>query len=217
MPPLDQSQGDSDVSGENHPVPTTEFSCYEFHPSEEPYWAACAWNGTKIVEDAIRFVYASMEPREAILAISGIWECLDRASELAAARMRILLARLPQPRQSASPQWFTDTDLSDASSSDSLDVCRMLVCACAASLGEFLPEAEAYVGPKGRIVLDWQLASGRLQWMVEASDIPWPAVKVYQVYQSVDGDRSSEPETRIFHAADQAIDSLISTLVTAKT
>ena len=31
----------------------------------------------------------------------------------------------------------------------------------------------------GRVVVDWDVNWGRLQWLVEATDLPWPAVKVH--------------------------------------
>lgn len=169
-------------------------------------------------DQAIRNAYDTLTPREAIRLISTIWEQLDRTSELAAARSRLLVGKLGKPKLGPSPKWFEDqrAKLSEA------DEDELPVNPCAVTSAEFLIraalaatpqhprlEAEIETGPRGRVVIDWHVSRARLQWMVEAIDIPWPSVKVYQVAHQPKSSGVSKLESRAFYNAFDAIDSFV--------
>jgi hypothetical protein len=170
------------------------------------------------VDRGIRRAYDSLCPKEAIKVISTIWEQLERTSELAAARSRLLVGKLGKPKLAPSPKWFEDqrAKLSEA------DEGELPVNPCTVTSAEFLIraalaatpphlrlEAEIETGPRGRVVIDWLVARGRLQWMVEAIDIPWPSVKVYQVAHQPESSGVSKLESRAFYNAFDAIDSFV--------
>lgn len=162
------------------------------------------------VDRAIRSAYDKQPSAIALRTICSIWERLDRSSELAAARSRLLLSRLEQPALGELPGWFVEQNatLFEAEEGEltpnmlALQSTELLVRAVVAKLGEQnTPEAEIEVGPLGRIVVDWMVPDGRLQWMVEPVDLPWPSVKVYQLTVKRGSDRRGPPETRILHTA----------------
>jgi hypothetical protein len=174
----------------------------------------------KIVLDdagnAIRAAYDKLDPKEAIKIVSTIWEHLDRTGELAAARSRLLLGKLSKPNLGSLPEWFenqrtklfkTDEDeiAADPYAVNSAELSVRAVVAACPQANDFGAEIET--GPRNRVVIDWYMPKGRLQWMVEAMDIPWPAVKVYQVSQIPKTDGTKSMETRIMYNAFDAIDS----------
>jgi len=159
-----------------------------------------------------------LAPREGIRLISTIWEQLDRTSELAAARSRLLIGKLVKPQLAPLPDWFEDQrgKLSVAGEGEvTANPCAVAVAelfvraALAAVPGNAALTAELETGPMGRVIVDWCSPKGRLQWMVEAIDIPWPSVKVYQVSRRPDQNHPKALETRIFYNAFDAIDSFV--------
>lgn len=169
-------------------------------------------------DQAIRNAYDTLTPREAVRAISTIWEQLDRTSELAAARSRLLIGKLVKPQLASLPDWFENQrdKLSVAgegeaiANPDAVAIAELLVrAALAAAPGNAALTAEIETGPMGRVIVDWCVPKGRLQWMVEAIDIPWPSVKVYQVLHRSEHGLPKSVETRIFYNAFDAIDSFI--------
>jgi hypothetical protein len=158
--------------------------------------------------------YERMPPDVALRTIAAVWEHLDRVAELAAARSRLLLGKLPKPKLASLPDWFEkqrpqfveheEGEL--AATPAAIAVAELLVRAVAAEHGELT--AEVGTGLMGRVLLDWHVASGRLQWMVEALDIPWPAVKVYQLSRRSGSEPKPAAETRIFYNAFDALESL---------
>lgn len=167
---------------------------------------------------AIRRAYDSLLPKEAIKVISTIWEQLDRTSELAAARSRLLVGKLGKPKLAVLPEWFEDQKVKLLE----VDEGELAANPCAIASAEFLVraalaaisrgaelEAEIEAGPRGRVVIDWHIPNGRLQWMVEAVDIPWPSVKVYQVAHKAAFDPRKALESRIFYNAFDVVDSFV--------
>jgi len=120
---------------------------------------------------AIREAYDKLIPKEAIKLISAIWEQLDRTSELAAARSRLLVGKLGKPKLAMLPKWFEDqrAKLLEA------DEGELAANPCAVTSAEFLVRAslaalqqnsditaEIETGPMGRVIIDWCLPKGRL-------------------------------------------------------
>src|SRR4030042_1997240 len=161
-------------------------------------------------DQTIRAAYDNPQPREALRTISTVWEHLDLTSELAAARSSLLMGKIDAPKLAELPTWFRvqEAGLLDAAEGGigasplAVETAKLLVQAVLASVeeGENL-EAELETGPLGRVTIDWQIPGVQMEWMVEATDLPWPSVKVYQVHQRVDGEDLKPPQTHIFHNA----------------
>jgi hypothetical protein len=167
-------------------------------------------------DEAIRVAYDNEEPREALKTISRIWEHLDRASELAAARSRLLMGKVAEPPLAETPEWFERQEPSlrreeegeIAANPLAVENARLLVRAALASVDESNHlEAEVDIGPLGRVAIDWQIPGLRLHWMVEATDLPWPSVKVYQVLRPTGSGEVVAARTQIFHNAFDVVDS----------
>jgi hypothetical protein len=192
------------------------------HPSVEIQSGAVAiarWQvGFREADQAIRNAYDTLVPREAIRVISTIWEQLDRTSELAAARSRLLIGKLGKPRLAPLPDWFKNQrdKLSMADEGEvianprAVAVAELLIRAAIAAVPDNLElAAEIETGPMGRVVIDWCVPKGRLQWMVDAIEIPWPSVKVYQVSHPSESGLPKKLGTHIFFNAFDAIDSFV--------
>jgi hypothetical protein len=173
-------------------------------------------NAIKDIDKSILGAYENPLPKEAIKIIATIWEQLERTEELAAARSRLLLGRLPKPILGTLPQWFEkqktkiltadeDEIAADPCAVSSAELLVRAVVAACLQANDF--EAEIETGPRGRVVIDWYVPDGRLQWMVEALDIPWPAVKVYEVSHIPKPNGSKSIGTHIFFNVFDAIDS----------
>jgi hypothetical protein len=177
-------------------------------------------NAVEEAESAIRLAYDSMRPREALRTIGQVWAELDRAGELAAARSRILTGKLGRLRLAEAPAWFTarkqalaterDDDGSASVDMLALESSELLVRACVAAIdGPAKPEAEVEVGPLGRVVIDWCVPKGRLQWMVEACHSPWPLIKVYELARGESNGINAPVQTRVLHNAFDAVESFV--------
>ena len=169
-------------------------------------------------EQAIRSAYDRLQPDDALRTISEIWEQLDRTSELAAARSRILMGKMEKPRLAELPGWFQDQKprLFDEEESVlvanpvAVETAELLVRALLAAIDEAGDlQAEVETGPLGRVIVDWHLPGSRLQWMVEAVDLPWPCVKVYQLSHRTAGNTEAAAQTRIFHSAFGVVESSV--------
>jgi hypothetical protein len=167
-------------------------------------------------DQAIRNAYDTLMPREAVRLISTIWEQLDRTSELAAARSRLLMGKLGKPPLAPLPDWFENqreklcvADEGEVIANPrTVAVAELLVRAAIVRVPDNTTlTAELETGPMGRVVIDWCVPKGRLQWMVDAIDIPWPSVKVYQVSHPSENGLPKKLDTRIFFNAFDAIDS----------
>ncbi len=174
-------------------------------------------DGIQMVSDAIRAAYEHVEPSRGLRAISTIWGELDVVSELAAARSHILMGKLEKPELAELPKWFADhKSLLSEHGEDELSASPLAVesaeflvrAAMAALENPDELEAEIETGPLGRVIVDWVVPQGRLQWMVEASDSPWPSVKVYELTRRV-GSEPTPPVTRILHSAFDVVASFI--------
>jgi hypothetical protein len=170
--------------------------------------------GIDAAADAIRAAYSKLPPAEALNTITTIWEHLERVSDLAAARSRILMAKLPKPLLAATPSWFADQVPALAQVTEgelpvnplAIETAELLVQAVIAKVPEPSRwKAKVTTGPMGRVIVDWLIADRRLQWMVEAVDMPWPSVKIYQLAR-IANQPSSPPETNVLHTAFEAID-----------
>ena len=169
-------------------------------------------------DQAIRNAYDALVPREAMRVISAIWEQLDRTSELAAARNRLLVGKLGKPRLAPLPKWFEDQKAKLLAAEEgevaanpfAVVSAEFLVRAALAAIpqGDEL-EAELETGPMGRVVIDWFVPKGRLQWMVDAIDIQWPSVKVYQVSHQAKPESPMTVDSRIFYNAFDLVDSFV--------
>ncbi len=172
------------------------------------------------LEEAIRRAYDNLAPTEALAAISGIRDELDRLSELAAARAHLTMGKLQTPELAGLPKWFAQSmsDLADieepeaAPSRAAVDSAELLVRALQARTGDKVEyEGIVDVGPLGRLIIDWLVPTGRLQWMVEAVDLPWPTVKVYRLARGCDGSTGTRvANTRILHNAFDALNDFVS-------
>jgi hypothetical protein len=158
------------------------------------------------IDYSIRFAYDHLPTKDAIKEISKIWEQLEKTSELAAARSRLLVGKLPKPKLAPLPKWFVDQKpkLFEADEDEvaanpcTVSSAELLVRAALANVPQAKDlEAEIETGPMGRVIIDWCVPEGRLQWMVEALDIPWPSIKVYQISKSPAQNTTKVMESRI--------------------
>jgi hypothetical protein len=142
--------------------------------------------GLSVIEDAIRQSYDLEHPAQSMRAIGTIWEKLDEASRLAEARSRVLLARIKSPPLVDSPSWLDrqvrklkTTDAEEAPvRPEAVESASKAIRACLATIRRGAKARIAH-GINGRVEVDWEVSEGRLQWMVEAPEIPWPGVKVF--------------------------------------
>ncbi len=175
------------------------------------------WNDhIKEVDRVIRFAYDQLSTKDAIKEISEIWEQLEKTSELAAARSRLLIGKLPKPKLVPLSKWFEDqkpklfesNEDEVAANPCAVSSAELLVRAAIAAVPQAKDlEAEIETGPMGRVIIDWYVPEGRLQWMVEALDVPWPSVKVYQLIYQDGLNAPNAMETRIIYNAFDVIDS----------
>ncbi|MGD0899908.1 MAG: hypothetical protein ABR915_18905, partial [Thermoguttaceae bacterium] len=169
-------------------------------------------------EDAIRSASDGPNAVDALRAIAAVWERLDKAAELAAARSRILVGKVDMPALAPVPRWFADQEgkLCNGDEGEiaanplAIRSTELLIRAVIARAAQrHIPMAELDTGPLGRVVVDWQIPEKRLRWLVEALDIPWPSAKVYQVACRVTADGARAADTHIFYNAFDAVDSLV--------
>jgi hypothetical protein len=172
----------------------------------------------------IRNAYDTQTPREAVQTISTIREQLERTSELAAARSSLLLGKLEKPKLAPLPHWF-ESQRSNLTTADedevvanpqAIAVAELLVRAVTATIpnnSELTAEVET--GPMGRVVVDWRVSKGRVQWMIDALETSWPSVKVFQVSHRSENGMPKSLETHVFFNAFDAVDSLTRFLANA--
>jgi len=172
--------------------------------------------GMAEVANAIRRAYENLQPAEALRIISEVWGRLDQTTELAAARSRILMAKVARPDLARAPEWFEQqkANLTKQQEGDlpanplAVASAELLVRATVAVVNDASKfRADVDVGALGRVILDWVIPESRLQWMVEGIEFPWPSVKVYELKQRANGPVSEPPKTQTLHSAFDAIDS----------
>lgn len=140
--------------------------------------------------------------------LRDIWDRAENMCELAAARNRLLISKLPPlPTTDNVPQWFDDCcEAWDHEDRQTLNPASLLaaekIIKCVAST---IPElkAEVSVGMLGRVVLDWYSVDRR-KWMIEPTDLPFPSTRIYEAREG----SSKHIKTRIIHDMYQAIDLL---------
>jgi hypothetical protein len=161
---------------------------------------------------AIRDAHENLAPADAVKAITSIWESLDKTAQLAEARMRLCLPKLPTPELADRPDWIErqlpalkvgDEDLA-ASHPLAVEAADLLIRACLQASGASI-EADIEKGPLGNVIVDWNVEPHALQWEVEAARLPWPGVKVNALVMD---NSAAKPQghTRIFHTAFEVID-----------
>jgi hypothetical protein len=167
-------------------------------------------------DQAIRRAYEDPDPRKGLKFIAAVWEELHKTSELAAARSRILLGKLKLPQLAPTPNWFEDQKdtLSEVDHGElaanplAVASTELLIRAVVAAIGDAEElRAEVDIGPAGRVLVDWLVPGIRLQWLVEATDTPWPSAKVYQLSYPIKGTLQEPPNTRVLYNAFDVVDS----------
>ena len=163
----------------------------------------------ELTNSAIREAFDRFSPSVGLEVISDIWGELDRSAELAEARSNILLGKVEPLQLAETPEWFLqqkDVLLKEHAdeyqvSPWALESTELLIRACVANVGAMNElTAEVTAGPLGRIWVDWHIPQGRYQWLVDATDLPWPCVKVYLLRQDK---TNSKAETKVLHNAYQ--------------
>jgi len=148
------------------------------------------------------------QPEFALEIINRIWQSAEDTCELAAARSRLLLGKLPSVKRGPVPPWF-DSQVATWDEEDSLFVSPAALSTARNVIGAIhavLPDARAdvSVGMLGRVLLDWQSTSCRTRWMIEATDSCWPAVRIYEARE----DEQQRFVTSIKHNMLESIESL---------
>ncbi len=162
------------------------------------------------LRDSIRAAFDDLKPADALRHIAVIWEGLDSVTDLAQARTRLLLNKVAPPKLADVPEWLTlqlkELKRTPPEADETpplpavLNTAEKLVRACLA-----VPEAKNLhatlsPGPLGRVIVDWEVNWGRLQWFVEATELAWPGVKVHVLRRCGSG-HTAQRETRMFHNA----------------
>lgn len=186
------------------------------HGWEQPDFQAVLVEKSRLLCDRlstqIRNAYDHLVPTEALNAISRIWENLDRTSQLAEARSRLVLGKLEIPPMVESPPWLLD-QLGELSASDSelaaanplaIDAGQKLIRACLLCVTASVT-AEVRRAPMGHVFVDWDVAPNVLQWVVVPAALPWPGLKVNVVAMNTSKPKP-EIQSRIFHNAFDAIE-----------
>ena len=159
------------------------------------------------LENQIRRSYDALPVADALRTIGAVWTMAENVCELAAARSRLLLGKMPRPELTGAAEWFSNgCDQIDADERESLNPASLhAATTIARCVGKSVPalKADVSVGMLGRIVFDWHTAS-RFSWMIDATDLPFPLVRIYEARQLSSGEMSS----RIIHNMFEAIRSL---------
>ena len=161
---------------------------------------------------AIRSAHQHLSAKEALKTIGTIWESLEKTGQLAEARTRFCLPKLPELQLADSPAWLTeqlgvlsqpDDDLA-ASHPLTIEATERLICACIQS-SKTDAKADVQKVPLGNVLVDWNVEPNSLHWEVEAARLPWPGVKVNAMVVDNSGDKP-QTHTRIFHTAFEVIE-----------
>ncbi|QDV56999.1 hypothetical protein [Rosistilla oblonga] len=162
----------------------------------------------RALDNQIKRAYDTLPPREALHTIDNVWNMVEKTCELAAARSRLLLSKLPKLESVKLPTWFEDSvsrwdnDDREMLNPGSLDAARKIVCCVAAEFPGLT--ARVSVGILGRVTLDWYMNDLRCCWMIEPTDLPFPATRVYEARQEPHG----KMQTRIIHDMHSVINAL---------
>ncbi len=157
------------------------------------------------LNNQISRAFDALPPEDALRSIGAVWRLAENTCELAAARSRLVLGKLPRPCLSQTPDWYRnrleelDEEDGAAVSPASLAASETIVRAVACKFPSL--HAEVSVGLLGRVVLDWHALSSRYAWMIDATELPFPAVNIYEASShAVCG-----IETRIIHDMHEAL------------
>lgn len=138
--------------------------------------------------EIIKSAFNELNTEEALEIIRSVWNQAEETCELAAARSRLLLAKLPKLSLAKAPSWYVEQlealDEDDKASLNpaSKRASDLIVRSIAAKFPNL--SATVSVGALGRITLDWKIEMLKLAWMIEPVDLPFPSVKIYQVIVS---------------------------------
>lgn len=159
------------------------------------------------LENQIRRSYDALPANDALRTIGAVWAMAENVCELAAARSRLLLGKMPKPELAGAPQWFsTGCGQFDVEDRESLNPASLhMATTIARCVANSLPalKADVSVGMLGRIVFDWH-TTARLSWMIDAVDLPFPLVRIYEARQLYSG----QMDSRIIHNMFEALRSL---------
>ncbi|MFC1759683.1 hypothetical protein ACFL2H_13100, partial [Planctomycetota bacterium] len=152
--------------------------------------------------------FNALHPTDAIKTIGVVWNMAEKTCELAEARSRLLLGKLPKLPSVAVPQWFEDAVLSwddedrGVVNPASIDAARRIVGCVSAELSDL--QALVTVGMLGRVTLDWYFEGVRCSWMIDPTDLPFPSTRIYEASQLPKG----KMQTRIIHDMHSALNAL---------
>jgi hypothetical protein len=170
------------------------------------------------VEDVIRTVaspHSSASAERIANTLSELWQRLDHATELVEARMRLQLRRLRRIKLVETPEWLKERlghlahpdEDGSAPHPAVLDTCDLLVRSYLAVNPE-LPRPEVSAGPLGTAMMEWNFPTRRLQWLVSACNLSWPAVAIHSMLRCGDGEEAVR-RVKIFHLAEEAINDVV--------
>lgn len=138
------------------------------------------------LQEAIRTASADPDPNVGIRKIDMLWANIDEASNLAEARMRILLRKVTPPELALEPGWLTErlgelkamtvehpADVPVAAIDSAALLIRAVMHAC--KNPALRPEIEP--GPMRSVEVQWDEAR-TLSWLVYEPTLPWPGVYV---------------------------------------
>lgn len=152
--------------------------------------------------------YDALRPEDALQTIGVVWNMAEKTCELAAARSRLLLGKLPKLPSAAVPLWFEnavlewDADDNAMLNPASLNAARKIV-GCAAAEFPSL-QAQLTVGMLGRVTLDWYIENVRCSWMIDPTDLPFPSTRIYEARRLP----RDKMQTRIIHDMHSALTAL---------
>lgn len=160
------------------------------------------------IDRRIRQLSGHPQPSYALQVIRSIWQSAESTCELAAARSRLVLGKLAPVRKGQIPDWF-ERQVSQWEEEDrqgvnpaALRAAQNVVSAVHTALPDL--EGQVSVGMLGRVVVDWIGLTRRTRWMIEATDLSWPAVRIYEAKE----DRQVGFATSVKHDMLEALESL---------
>jgi len=157
------------------------------------------------MDNQVKRAYDAMPPWKALQAIGVVWNMAEKTCELAAARSRLVLGKLPKLASAGVPKWFEDavlewdSDEREMLNPSSLDATRKILSCIALEFPDLL--AQVTVGMLGRVTLDWYLDNARCSWMIDPTDMNFPSTRIYEARQLPHG----KMQTRIIHDMHSAL------------
>lgn len=158
----------------------------------------------------IRCAYDHLNPSFALTVISSIWERVDRLSDLAAARSRLLHGRVNAPELSSDIDdlgFLATTDENGcAANISAIDATSKMLRASRSALHGQLPAVEISKAPMGHVFVNWNAWPLVIQWEVLPSPFSWPGVTVRVV--STNPANAGTIQSRIFHNGADVVEHL---------